>query len=278
MRLRKILKFYLSVALFFSLGRCVWAQSESLPGGSRSDTSVFMLNDKSVQVIRHQYGDPHIRFLVLHDTENTGLSAAFQFLGVLGGSIVELKYGNVRNIDFTDSLEQFSFDPNNMFTDEGAYLGLAKYSVSQIRTDMSDKVRKLGAEVLKFGGVDTMGVIVTLHNNYNGGFSIHSYTQGNYLEGSAEDVYINSKMDPDDLVFVTDRRFFNYLMQLGINVVLQANQAPDDGSLSIYAMQNSVPYVNIEVQHGHLAENYRIIVAVNNMLKDFSLQYHSIQD
>ena len=109
-----------------------------------------MLNDKPVEMVRYQYGEPHIRFLALHDTEKTGLEAAFKFMCIYGGCAVELKYGLVRNIDFLDDLKEFSFDPNRMFTDDGAYLGLAKDSGPLIPDSLPDKVRKLGDEVLKF--------------------------------------------------------------------------------------------------------------------------------
>jgi len=250
------------------------ASAQTLPSSSRSDTSVFMLNDKLINIIRYEYGDPHIRFLSLHDTEKTGLKAAFKFMGIHGGCVLELQYGKVRNIDFSDSARQFSFDPNNMFTYEGAYIGLAKSSMPRIHDGLPEKVQSLGDEVLRFGKLDSLGVIVTLHNNYNGGFSIFSYTQGNYLETSADDVYINSAMDPDDLIFVTDRRFFDYLKKKEVNVVLQSMQVPDDGSLSVLAMQKNIPYANIEVQHGHLDENYRLILIVNDMIKEISPSYH----
>lgn len=257
------------LSLFFS------AQAQSLPHGSRTDTSVFILNDKSVKMIRYQYGESHIRFLALHDSEKTGLSAAFQFMRIYGGCAIELNYGKVRNIDFLDSLKKFSFDPNTMFTDEGAYLGLARNSAPQIHNGLPEKVRRLADEVLKAGRIDSLGVIVTLHNNYNGGFSIYSYTQGNYLETAAHNIYINSAMDPDNFVFVTDPRFFDHLKQRKINVVLQSSQVPDDGSLSVFAMQKNIPYANIESQHGHLSENYRLIIAVNEMLKEIPLPYYS---
>ncbi len=75
-------------------------------------------------------------------------------------------------------------------------------------------------------------------------------------------------MDPDNFVFVTDRRFFEYLKQRETSVVLQSMQVPDDGSLSVYAMKNNIPYANIEVQHGQIAENYRIILILNDMVKE----------
>lgn len=269
--IKEVIRCSLVLPLILNL---ISVSAQTLPSSSRADTSVFMLNDKAVQIIRYQYGDPHIRFLSLHDTEKTGLKAAFKFMGIHGGCVIELQYGKVRNIDFSDSLQQFSFDPNNMFTYEGAYIGLARNSLPRIHDGLPEKVQSLGNKVLDFGSLDSLGVIVTLHNNYNGGFSIFSYTQGNYLEKSADDVYINSAMDPDDLIFVTDRRFFDYLKKKEVNVVLQSMQVPDDGSLSVFAMQNNIPYANIEVQHGHLDENYRLILIVNDMLKEITPSYH----
>lgn len=257
--------------LFAGLNLFSSAQCQSLPSSSLRDSSIYMLNDKPVQLIRHQYGEPHIHFLALHDSEKTGLRAAFKFMGIYGGSVVELKYGLVRNIDFLDSLKEFSFDPNRIFTDEGAYLGLARYSEPLIHDGLTEKVRKLGEEVLKFMNADRLSVIIALHNNYNGGFNIHSYKQGNYLENIAEEIFINPDMDSDNFIYVTDRRFFDYLKQRKVNVILQSRDAPDDGSLSVFAMQRQIPYANIEVQHGNLSENYRLILLVNEMIKQIPL-------
>lgn len=247
------------------------AQCQSLPSSSLRDSSIYMLNDKPVQLIRHRYGEPHIQFLSLHDSEKTGLRAAFKFMGIYGGTVVELQYGLVRNIDFLDSLREFSFDPNRIFTDEGAYLGLARYSEPQIHDGLTEKVRKLGDEVLKFINVDSLSVIIALHNNYDGGFNIHSYKPGSELEAIAEEIFINPEMDSDNFIYVTNRRFFDYLKQRKVNVILQSKDAPDDGSLSVFAMQRQIPYANIEVQHGNLTENYRLILLVNEMIKEIPL-------
>ena len=268
MRLQTISKFSFSATLILFFSWCFSVQSQSLPVGSRSDTTTFMLNEKAVQIISYQYGDPHIGFVALHDTEKTGLKAAFRFMRIYGGYAVELQYGGLRNINFSDSLQKFSFDPNSMFTDEGAYMGLVLSSVPQVPYELIGKVRNLGTEVLKLCNADSAGFLIALHNNYDGGFSTYSYTDGNYLETSAEDVYINPNMDPDNFVFVTDRRFFEYLKRRETSVVLQSTEVPDDGSLSVYAMQNKIPYANIEVQHGQLDENYRIILIVNDMVKE----------
>jgi hypothetical protein len=61
------------------------------------------------------------------------------------------------------------------------------------------------------------------------------------------------------MLLVTELAVFNLLKKENVNVVLQSKDAVDDGSLSIYAMQNSIPYINAEVQHGHIDEHLRLI-------------------
>jgi hypothetical protein len=67
--------------------------------------------------------------------------------------------------------------------------------------------------------------------------------------------------------------FFNYLKRNHINTVLQGYDAPDDGSLSYYAMKHYIPYANIEVQFGHEAIQLKLIHIVNNMIKGYLNKY-----
>ncbi len=257
----------------FGFQFCKPTLAQVLPPTAKIDTVRYLLKNKDISLISYRYGDPHIRFIALHDTEKTGVKAALKFIGIYGGHLLELQYGNDRNISFRDSNYVFSFDPNNIFTAEGSYTGLAKYSAVPIRRGLDTAIKQFGVEVLRQWKVGGLNSMIALHNNYNGGFSVFSYTPGNLLEGIASDVYINPKMDPDDFVFVNERRLYEYLKSKGINAVLQDFRAIDDGSLSIYAMQNRIPYANIEVQHGNLAENYRLIVAVNEMMKELLTEY-----
>ena len=75
-------------------------------------------------------------------------------------------------------------------------------------------------------------------------------------------------MDNDDLILVTDLKLFNRLKQEKVNVILQSPDAPDDGSLSVYAMGKNIPYINVEVQHGHQYENLRLIEIAVKALYD----------
>lgn len=231
--------------------------------------AVFQLGNKKVNIVNYHRGSPHIKFLVIHDNEDTGVKAALNFIRGNGGSLIDLQYGAERNIVFSDTVNTYQFDPNTMFTGAGAYRGLDKYTYRLLSPNAPPSIIKLGQAVLACYNPDSLGYIVTLHNNSDGAFSIQSYREQNYLKTTASQLYINDQMDPDDLAFVTDSWFFNYLKQQNINVILQSKEAADDGSLSVYAEKRNIPYVNIEVQHGHIDEHYRLIEVVNQMLKEY---------
>lgn len=262
---------YLAVYIIFAWAKPALSQIDT--DSVQTDTcSIFQLGDKKVKVIQYSRGVPHIKFLVIHDNEDTGVKAALQFIRANGGSLIDLQYGQVRNLAFSDTVNIFQFDTNTMFTGAGAYKGLGKYSYRLLPPNAAERVLKLGEQVLTCYNADSLGYIITLHNNTDGAFSIHSYREKSYLVNTANQLHINEFMDPDDLAFVTDPWFFNYLKQRNINVVLQSKEATDDGSLSVYAMMKKIPYVNIEVQHGHIQEHLRLIEIVSQMMKDFFLQ------
>jgi hypothetical protein len=49
---------------------------------------------------------------------------------------------------------------------------------------------------------------------------------------------------------------------------LQSKDAADDGSLSLYAMQQNIPYINVEVEHGHQLVNLQLIEIAVKALKE----------
>lgn len=223
--------------------------------------------NKNVEVVKSSYEQPGLSFLVLHDDENTGAETAHAFCDTAGGSIVELQYGNERNITFGYKRTKFSFDPNQMFNNAGAYRTLRKYSVNKPGGEVISMVRALALEVLNAYKPDSLGYIVTLHNNTDERFSIASYQNDPLLKGVADSVFINQETDEDDFILVTEPAFFNYLKARSVNTVLQSEHAKD-GSLSVYAQTNKIPYVNIEVQDGHYQEHLRLIQVVNTMFNE----------
>lgn len=245
--------------LFILLCLCIGAAAQHPPvfEGMDTDTSYIALGDLEVNLVKYSYNGPNVSFLAIHDNEDTGVKAAFQFIELNGGSIVDCQYAGARNFKFVNEEETFETDPNSIYTKIGAKAGLQKYGIWD--DEVVNMLEKSGKSILKVYNPAKTGYIFTLHNNGDGGFGISSYLPGYELEDVADSVNINFQMDPDDMVLVTEIPVYNLLKKANVNVVLQSHDAADDGSLSIYAMQQKIPYINVEVQHGHIEENLRLI-------------------
>ena len=227
-----------------------------------ADVYVVPVGDKDVRIVVHEpdaNGSAAARdgqpaggrtIIVLHDDENTASEAALLYIQENGGRLVELKHGGERNITFGLDGQQYTFDPNRMFTREGAAASLRNlgaYSESALA-----RVRGLAGAFLHRAHVDSQNVVITAHNNTNDNYSTLSYDTGGTYEQDALFMYLGMPAEPDDFYFVTDRWLYDQLRAEEVNVVLQDNsQVTDDGSLSVYAARLGVPYVNVEAQHGH---------------------------
>lgn len=233
------------------------AQHPPVFEGMTSDSTYIVLGDLDINLVNYKYSDQNIHFLAIHDDEDTGVKAAFQYVNDNGGTILDCQYGGTRNFRFTYEDELYQTDPNSIYTKKGIKAGLDKYGIWDDNVIL--ELEKAGKTILNTYNPKKTGYIFTLHNNADGGFGISSYLPGYELESTADSVHINFQMDNDDLLLVTEIPLFNLLKKENVNVVLQSKNALDDGSLSIYAMQNNIPYINAEVQHGHIDEHLRLI-------------------
>jgi hypothetical protein len=152
----------------------------------------------------------------------------------------------------------FQTDPNSIYSYSGRVIGLDKYG-NMDNDDVIKQLEDASKMILGYYNAKKLGYMFTLHNNADGGFGISSYLKGYELEETADSVHINFAADPDDLVLVTDLALFNNFKKKNVNVILQSDRGPDDGSLSVYAMENKIPYINVEVQHGHQYEHLQLI-------------------
>ncbi|HEX8384988.1 MAG TPA: hypothetical protein VF576_02335, partial [Rubricoccaceae bacterium] len=203
--------------------------------------------------------------LVVHDDEDTAVEAALAVVRRDGGRLVELRHAGTRNLTFQLGGEAFTVDPNRIFTDAGRARTLAALSRD------TPAARAAGAAfadaLLAVYGEPS--VVVALHNNTEANYSAASYGPGGADAGEAADVALVPEADPDDFVFVTTRPLFDAVAASGANAVLQDNAAAtDDGSLSVWAAQNGRPYVNVEAQHGHLAEQVRLVGALRGWVAE----------
>lgn len=109
---------------------------------------------------------------------------------------------------------------------------------------------------------------MTLHNNSEGEYSAASYLPEGELALDAAAVHLPPEADPDDFFFVTDPDLFAGLAEEGFTVVLQNNaRATDDGSLSVWAARQGIPYVNVEAQHGHRERQIEMLEALLRWLE-----------
>lgn len=263
-----MLKVVLSL-LLVSASFLAKAQHPPVFAAMTTDSSFIKISDLNINLVKYSYKPNGVRFLVVHDNEDTGVKAGFDYIRWSGGELIDSQYGGVRDYVFSHMDDQYRIDPNAIYTQRGVSSRLKKDYFS------SNEVEKLildaGKQIVDFYDPKSLGYILTLHNNADGGFGISSYLPGYDLSSTADSVFINFGMDGDDLLYVTEPRLFTSLKKANVNVILQSKFAENDGSLSVYAMQQNIPYINVEVQHGHQEENLRLIELAIATLKEHGL-------
>ncbi len=222
---------------------------------AEAGTETYQLGETPVTIKVTEYGSGGFVLVALHRNESTSVGAAKQVLGRYGGTLVELIHDGGREVAFTYEGKRYSVDPNRIFTDTGikrALRGGYSKEVHEVVKGLADAiVRRLPRRVL-----------VALHNNTNGSYSIKSYEAGGANAGDASSVYPAPGKDPDDFFFVTTSALYGIMKDAGYNVVLQSRSASDDGSLSVYAARSGLAYVNVEAEQGHAAEQVDMLEAL----------------
>ncbi len=221
-----------------------------------------------VRLVTHAApGGATVNLLNLHDDEGTSVEAALDVVRQRGGRVVELAHSGDRNLTFTVGGRDYTADPNRMFTAAGRRRTLA--SLSAADPSALDALAALADQVLDAYTAAPTPVVVTLHNNTPGRYSARSYQAGGEYATDAAAVTVRPGSDPDDFFFVTDQALYDALVGRGFNAVLQDNDAAtDDGSLSVWAAREGVPYVNVEAAHGHRAEQTRMVDALLTVLAE----------
>lgn len=216
------------------------------------------LGDSYVETVAYRVPGGGCLLVNLHEDEQTSVQAALDVIRRVGGEIVKLRHSGERLIRFQIEGKEYAVDPNRIFTPAGCRATLERYS----RPDpaAAEAALAFARHLMRSYGLDRSGVIITLHNNGDGGYSVTDYLPGGELEQDAEEVFLAPGADPDDFFFVTTREWFETFQAEGFNVVLQNNRSvTDDGSLSVLAARLGIPYVNLEAQHGHHRQQRRML-------------------
>lgn len=211
---------------------------------------------------------PGVQFIHLHENERTSVEAAGNMLERFKkGCFVTWQSQGDRYVRFKLNGKTHRMDPNRIYSPAGRRMTL---SDSGSYTMEAAKAVKAVADHFLENYVKGRRLLVAFHNNTeDGGFTIHGYEKGGDYARDAKLVYTNPGKDEDDFFYTTELKIFNYIKAKGFNVVLQENdKVTEDGSLSVYAAKNNIPYLNLEAQHGHLEEQLEMIALVQDLVRD----------
>lgn len=216
-----------------------------------NDTTIDLpLGDGTVSMrIRESEGQP-ITYLSLHDNENTSVEAALAVVRRRGGRIVELAHSGTRRLEFFLKGKAFSIDPNRIFSAAGIDRSLQPGKSAEAARHVATFAQELWRRFL-----ESLPLVVALHNNTDDRYSILSYEIGR----NAVALHVESSMDPDDFLLVTEAHTFAHFRTYPINLVQEDVLALEDGSLSVFCGRQGKPYVNVEAQHGSTTVAERLV-------------------
>lgn len=223
------------------------------------------VGDRTLTLDEHPFG-PGPLLVNLHADESTSVLAALSVAQKRGGQVLNLVNDHQRLVTFAFQGKKFVFDPNRIFTGAGVPATLHKNGPD---TKAAERAVSAFAQALLARLVPPKGwPLVALHNNTAElSYSIQSYRPGGKDAGEAEALFEAKDQNPNDFFLVTEQKHFEALKARGFNVVLQKRApATDDGSLSVWAAAHGVAYVNVEAQHGHRAEQERMLQALYEVL------------
>lgn len=227
---------------------------EKLTASHRSPARLTLC-DSSLDLVTYRVTSPTsdaaFHFLNLHRNENTSIVAARAFVAARGGAVswldtVPPALANARLVSFSCMGTQFSFDPNRIFTSKGAAASLTMYSSGNAPpAPVLKAVLDFGQALLSAYGFDSLPFVVAIHNN-GPGYSIADYQPGGQFAGDAAQLNVADNATLRNFFLVTRVSSYAALVAAQQNVVLQASNATDDGSLSYYAAKMNRNYLNIE--------------------------------
>lgn len=226
----------------------------------KTTTYFTRIGESPVAIKVMQYGDSKkLVYINLHADEFTSLQAAQRLLQQEGGLLIKIENSTKRNIRFRLGGRYYTFDPNRMFSAEGAAQTLKQLGRS---SDIAiGEVVKFGKRILQLIPENPV-CIIALHNNTEGKFGVNSYLPGAERETDARKVYADTLQDPDDIFLTTDSILYHRLSAEKYNTIWQDNiNVKRDGSLSVYCGERNITYLNCETQHGKTEQYLNMLIS-----------------
>jgi hypothetical protein len=259
----------------------------------------FKLGETSVNVNVYERAGASVTLFAPHHNEQGALKAAREAVAARGGRFVELEAFDeagapARRLRFRVGAKSYSVDPNRIYTPNGRKcLNLpadAEAAVKAFADELLNLLFTPGGTSLRAGET----LFVAVHNNgdvekgaaadRDSDLTAVAFvkplrsrtTFRGAFEESAAGVYLsNTEDDEDNFVIVTEARLLDHFAVRGFNVIVQKAAAQlrapgcsvDDGSLSVHAAYNNIPYVNLEADiNGGAARQRQMLEAVYDLV------------
>lgn len=260
----------------------------------------FRLGETDIKVNVYERAGASVTMFAPHHNEQGAVKAGREWVAARGGRFVEVESldeagAPARRLRFRAGGKPHSVDPNRVFTPDGRKcLQLppdAEAAVKAFADDLLGLLFAPGGARLREGET----LFVAVHNNSDversqAASRDEDLTAVSFVkplrsratfrgafEESAAGVYLsNAEDDEDNFVIVTEPRLLTPFAARGFNVVVQKPAAQlrasgcsgDDGSLSVFAAFNNIPYVNLEVDiAGGAARQRQMLEAVYDFIK-----------
>ncbi len=231
---------------------------------------LYKIGDRSLPVKVLQFGErTHLICINLHSNEESSVQGAWAVLEKMGGTMIKIENNRQRVIRFRLKGVAYSFDPNRIFSRTGIEQTLRENNRNYRQNNGAiAAIEEFARAVLSYIP-DSVSCIMALHNNTEEAYSIRSYRPGGNRQRDAKAVYSDSLQDVDDIILTTDSLLYQKMADKGYNSIWQDNEkARKDGSLSIYFGELNRRYINIETQHGKVAQYTEMMEKLLGILEE----------
>jgi hypothetical protein len=251
--------FYLYIVLLLSIVSSPNVLAETMASGNSTPADPVM----ALPVAQICAGTPwpDIVWIHVHDNEETARQTAVQTLSqIQQGCLLDLRHDGSREISIQNNQANYHFDPNRIFTPRGRQSSL---KCRDGNCDVAAEQLSQAAKHFLNQYLMHARLIVAVHNNHPNGLSVHNYKAGGSMAQAMNKIAISPNSDAHDFFYVTTQQAFDFLASRNFNVVLQNNlQVQDDGSLSVWASQQQIDYINVEAGMWHTATQLAMLSAV----------------
>ncbi|MFZ4635619.1 MAG: hypothetical protein ACOYNO_15545 [Saprospiraceae bacterium] len=201
--------------------------------------------------------------VALHPNERTCTKVFDALPQYVHLNLLSIEQEQKRLLSYRSAKTTLLFDPNRIFTDTGIKETLQFHNLGNPLVYKQEIKRFADTLLACIYANQKSRQIIAIHNNSNDNFSILSYQNS----PETKDLFIHAGEDVDNFVIVTDEQDFAFYKRHNLNTVLLADTLyTDDGSLSVYCLQNGIPYINIEVQDGDEQKQIELLCLTYDLL------------